>query len=226
MSKTDQESQGAFRSLYLVGWVLCPVLAWKALTTQWDITHVDGGEISSGRLVSKVRELIKWVAKEFRLGGDLFSVHSLRAGGGSNLYASGVDLGVIRRFGRWRSANFRLYLRGGSRALRNLTSASTSYNGMAENVRAKDGGRVGSFETNRNISETANKRNERLDPVRFPNGRFSFCVGSNKPGRMSADEMSLSVSDSIVADSASLDTFSTRRSDPSRNRCRMILFRI
>ena len=75
---------------------------------RWDVDLKNEQEIFGLSLLPKLRALIKWLAMEFRLTSDHFSIHSLRLGGASNLYASGIDLDVIRRFGRWRSATFHL----------------------------------------------------------------------------------------------------------------------
>ena len=97
--------------------------------------------------------------------------------GASNLYASGIDLEVIRRFGRWRSSSFHLYLWGDSRALRNLTSSLTAYNGLAENVKVKQGVRTETDEKKPDIVGTINRNHDRRTceafegEILFPSGQ-------------------------------------------------------
>ena len=107
-----------------------------------------------------------------------------------------------------------MYLLGDSRALRNLTSSLTAYNGLAENVKVKQGVWTESSGSNPNIFGAIDRNHDLSEQVKISNGKFSFCVGRNKKSKMSSDEMSLSVSDSINADRASLATFPTRRSGP------------
>ena len=69
-----------------------------------------------------VTSLTKWAVAEHNLPSDMFSMHSLRSGGATCRYLSGVDLEYIRRFGRWGSSTFPLYLHFDGGILRNLST--------------------------------------------------------------------------------------------------------
>ena len=75
-----------------------------------------------GGILGMVTRLIKWSASERNLPADSFSIHSLRSGGATCLYHSGVDLEYIRRFGRWKSSAFSIYLHFGDKLLRKLST--------------------------------------------------------------------------------------------------------
>ena len=68
-----------------------------------------------------VTRLIKWSVAEHNLPSDSFSIHSLRSGGATCLYHAGVDLEFIRRFGRWKSSTFSIYLHFVDKVLRKLS---------------------------------------------------------------------------------------------------------
>ena len=71
-------------------------------------------------ILGLVTRLVKWAVSEHNLPSGNFSIHSLRSGGATCLYHSGVNLEYIRRFGRWRSSTFSIYLHFDDKVLRKL----------------------------------------------------------------------------------------------------------
>ena len=79
------------------------------------------GQVFGGGILGMVTRLIKWSVAEHNLPSDSFPIHSLRPGGATCLYHSGVDLEYIRRIGRRKSSTFSIYLRFGDKVLRKLS---------------------------------------------------------------------------------------------------------
>ena len=64
-------------------------------------------------MISKgwLRQAIKAAVRSIGLNPRLFSGHSLRAGGATDLFALRVPYGIIKRLGRWKSEAFLIYYR-------------------------------------------------------------------------------------------------------------------
>ena len=88
-----------------------------------------------------VTRLIKWTVAKHRLPPDRFPIHSLRPGGATCLYPSGVDLEYMRRAGRWKSNTFSIYLHLGGKIRRNLSSRMVKCEGLTSQLRVCAGGR-------------------------------------------------------------------------------------
>ena len=119
-SKTDQYSLGCVRShSRSKDPTLCPVLATAAVQRLFPQRKRGGSEshlpffrFSSGACV--LRSLIQaWLARAalgVGLPGARFGSHSLRIGGATAMYAICQDVELVKRFGRWISSSFSLYL--------------------------------------------------------------------------------------------------------------------
>ena len=82
-----------------------------------------------------VTRLIKWSVAEHNLPSDSFPIHSLRSGGATCLYHAGVDLEFIRRFGRWKSNTFSIYLHFDDKVLRKLSSCLMESEGLMSQLK-------------------------------------------------------------------------------------------
>ena len=117
--KTDQEELGAFRSLNGANKTLRPYSRLKSWFGR--ISPEDReGQVFGGGILGMVTRLIKWSVAVRNLPSDSFSIRSLRSGGATCLYRAGVDLEFIRRFGRWKSSAFSIYLHFEDKVLRKL----------------------------------------------------------------------------------------------------------
>ena len=61
----------------------------------------------------------------------LFPIRSQRAGGATSLYHAGLHLEYIRRFGRWESPTFAIYLDFGDKIIRSLSTCLMRSEGLA-----------------------------------------------------------------------------------------------
>ena len=113
-----------------------------------------------------MRATIKWIASSLGMSAKLFASHSLRAGGASTLFANGGPLEEIKRFGRWASDTFHIYLYGDSLNLRDLSYALCGDNHLLEQVRAADEHRINHMPGRRKIRKIDREQ-----------GDFSHCVG-------------------------------------------------
>ena len=142
-SKTDQAGVGVFRSLYANHSFLCPFSCWERYTVLCDFRGMCGrNRAFPASIIKMVRATIKWIVEALGLESSFFSAHSLRAGGASTLYANRIDLDTIRRFGRWRSSTFHIYLYGDSLNLRNLSAALCKENNLMGQIRTTNDSRV------------------------------------------------------------------------------------
>ena len=105
-SKTDQEKKGTFRTLYGTQSELCPVKAVSAFISTKRGRYGDMDDLFSVDITNRVQNLLRLATKAFDLPVKRFSSHSLRSGGATSLFVSGISLEDIRRFGRWRSVVF------------------------------------------------------------------------------------------------------------------------
>ena len=107
-SKTDQYNTGCTRNLYRTGGDVCPVEACRriqaAFPERFDSeAHLPLFRYSDGRFVrrqdleraARAAAIAEGVPPE-KMGG-----HSFRIGGATAMYQAGIELDVIRRFGRW-----------------------------------------------------------------------------------------------------------------------------
>jgi hypothetical protein len=116
-SKTDQRGQSASREL-LKGSrpPICPVFAALLLlkTTQVlgkdreiPLCSIAQHQVLSTRTMSRV---LRWAAVRDNLDPQVFSTHSLRAGGASALHAAGASIDTIKMHGRWSSDAYQRYI--------------------------------------------------------------------------------------------------------------------
>ena len=89
---------------------LCPVAAmesFRAMTLAPD-DHVHMFPKSAR---ATLVQIMKWAAGANDIPADVVNTHSLRAGGATALFSTGVDWITIQRWGRWKSfAVPRLYM--------------------------------------------------------------------------------------------------------------------
>ncbi|EGZ19285.1 hypothetical protein PHYSODRAFT_327577 [Phytophthora sojae] len=119
-SKTNQSGLTTARMLRRSGHrFLCPVLGailllrarqnlpmdLPAATYRSEIGAIES--VSARRVANKIQEAA------ILSGGDpkAYSTHSLRSGGATNMYRSGVDALTIQFHGRWASDTFKIYTR-------------------------------------------------------------------------------------------------------------------
>lgn len=117
VSKTDQARRGCTRTVHASGEAggLCVVEAYKMLRRLHGAGHkpegpllqTPGGWIASRTAVS---DTIKKAAKELNCEPGDYATHSLRIGGATALFCSGVSHEEVRRFGRWASDCWRRYV--------------------------------------------------------------------------------------------------------------------
>ena len=86
-------------------------------------------------IITAVTRLIKLTVSEHELPSGRFSIHSLRDGGANFLFRVGVDLSYIRRFGRWKSSTFAIYLHFGDKILRNLSTCLMRIEGLTPQLK-------------------------------------------------------------------------------------------
>ena len=122
-SKTDQEGKGVIRSLFQNDTALCPYRSLEGYSIGLiKESKMPEAFVFPRNILAVVRSTIKWFASSLGLDADFPPIHSLRSGGASALFSNGVELEIIRRFGRWRSSQFHPYLYGGSINFRKLSS--------------------------------------------------------------------------------------------------------
>ncbi|KAG4041487.1 hypothetical protein PC123_g23009 [Phytophthora cactorum] len=119
-SKTNQNGPPVTRMLSRSGHpLLCPVLgALLLLQSRGSLPATTSAAVFLDKHRKPCCVTAARVAKEIqdaasRLGKDprQYSTHSLRAGGATNIYRSGVDALTIQFHGRWSSDAFKLYTR-------------------------------------------------------------------------------------------------------------------
>ena len=121
-SKTDQAARGQTRSLSRSGnAILCPVIAaWRLRTI--------GEEIRTGPTdpfcvyptkrgkqchvsISVVTDAVRKAARCSGANPRVFSSHSLRSGGATQMFMGGSSDATVQLFGRWKSDAYKLYIR-------------------------------------------------------------------------------------------------------------------
>ena len=117
-SKTDQYNVGTTRNQYKMGARLCPVQATTRIFVQHpqrmkgNETHLPVMRWEDGSPISRVsiQNLLELSAVATGQDPSEIGSHSLRIGGASAMYHSVPDLQAVRRFGRWASDAFHVYL--------------------------------------------------------------------------------------------------------------------
>ena len=118
-AKGDQFNQGTVRNHFRShdGDVLCVVQALVSLATLAPDRWLAGANCpllvrSNGLPVrrSEIRDLLRKAANTLGLPVNDFTVHSLRSGGASAIFAATGDEQLVRRFGRWASEAYRGYI--------------------------------------------------------------------------------------------------------------------
>ena len=135
-SKTDLESMGLFMILDVTNQDICPPARMQSRLERMDGEPNDT-KVFGGDIIGLVTRLIKRIAAERGLPSDRVSIQSLRAGGAACLYHSGVDVEYIRRFRRWRSIDFAIYLHFGDKILRNLPSCLARCDGLTSQLKLR-----------------------------------------------------------------------------------------
>ena len=112
-----------------------------------------------------MRAAIKWIASSLNLDSENFSLRSLRSGGASTLFPNGIELEIIRRFGRWGPSQFHIYLYGDSLDFRKLSLSLCHESNLTIQIKMPNDLRAEDNVTNQ--------------PNRDRNGRFQHRLGSN-----------------------------------------------
>ena len=132
-SKTDQVRMGVTRTLHTNPSDMCPVkslynfLEWKKVNHPSAPTAFFG-ENFRARLVYAT----KWAALANGVPTSVVNTHSMRAGGATALFSSGVDWIAIHRWGRWRSFIFQEYIRRDASAFMHLGERIASSTGLTK----------------------------------------------------------------------------------------------
>lgn len=117
-TKTDQLGFGTVRNHFLTNDVLCPVKAlaevfrqfperWRGSESSLPLFRMEGGEPIQR---SDIQQLLRNAAIATGLDPDRIGTHSLRSGGATAMYHVCPDVQKLRRYGRWNSDSFHLYL--------------------------------------------------------------------------------------------------------------------
>ena len=129
-SKTDQYNVGTVRNQYASGEAICVVAAWQAYEEQYP-ERIRGSEkhlplmrYSDGSYVDRasIQHYLELAAAATGGDAERMGSHSLRIGGATALYHVVQDLQVVRRFGRWESDAFHLYLWESHEPMRGLAA--------------------------------------------------------------------------------------------------------
>ena len=130
-TKNDQPSSGATRNHFSTGEVLCPVKAlvqvfrqfperWRGPEAAMPLFRKTSGEpFQRGDL----QQLLRMAAVAEGMDPDRIGTHSLRSGGATAMYHVCPDVQKLRRFGRWNSDAFHLYLWESHEQARGLSQA-------------------------------------------------------------------------------------------------------
>ena len=103
----------------------------------------DNESLFSKNIVSRIKSLLKLAAVHFELPPERFSCHSLRSGGATSLFVSGISLEDIRRFGRWRSVTFHEYLWFDDLQYRHLSGLMVNSASLTDQLRLAAGKEIG-----------------------------------------------------------------------------------
>ena len=119
-SKTDQYNLGSIRShARSEDADLCPVVGLEDMLRQFPERRPGGPEAhlplfrfddGSGVLRSMIQGLLEMAAVALGLPPGRFGSHSLRIGGATAMYYLCREVETVKRFGRWASGSFSLYL--------------------------------------------------------------------------------------------------------------------
>ena len=129
-SKTDQDGRGVFRPLASGKGKICVAqgLARWLPRTNW---NPDGDRLSFGqKILQSLQRLLQWLCAMRGLPVGMYPTHSFRVGGATALHCIGAPFDVIRRFGRWASDCFKIYLHGDEIALRYLGAKIVGNHGL------------------------------------------------------------------------------------------------
>ena len=134
-SKTDQQRRGTFRTLYGVDSILFPAKAAVKFIASKRGKYKDDDKLFPEVSIGRIRDHLRLAAHAFGLPEHRFSCHSLRSGGATSLFVSGIPLSDIQRFGRWRSVVFHEYLRFGDLQYRHLSISIANAHGLTDQLR-------------------------------------------------------------------------------------------
>ena len=134
-SKTDRQRRGTFRTSYGADSTLCPVKAAVRSIAAKRGRYGDNDVLFPERAIGRIRDHLRLAARIFGLPEHRLSCHSIRSGGATSLFVSGIPLSDIQRFGRWRSIVFHEYLRLDDLQYRHLISSIANAEGLTEQLR-------------------------------------------------------------------------------------------
>ena len=186
-SKTDIFKDGILRPLIDIDSVLRPSKTFQ----EWKrMEFMSGGEQSIvfwPRLRERVSAITKTDAMANGVYGKRIDTHSLRSGGATALYSQGVPLGVIQRWGRWKSLTFHQYLWRDAAALDALSEVIVKSRGSIHclklmNKEPKSASFQQNSETMVDAKEDVPKADRSVATALFlPNDRFAACSAISDP---------------------------------------------
>ena len=133
------------RNQFAPGGDLCVVEAWRAYESHFperiagSEAHLPLARYSDGSYIRRetVQARLAVAAAAFGVDRSKMGSHSLRIGGATALYHVTGDLQVVRRFGRWKSSAFHLYLwesreqtRGTARGMAGANNTLMAHHGL------------------------------------------------------------------------------------------------
>ena len=121
-SKTDQDGKGVYRSLITSSGPLCVVKSLARWLTKMKWNPEGSKRVFGTQILRPLKHLLQWMCTINGLPVGMYSIHSFRVGGAASLHCNGVPFEAIRRFGRWISDCFKIYLHNDEIALRYLGS--------------------------------------------------------------------------------------------------------
>ena len=138
-SKEGRGKRGTFLTLYGFPSVLRLVKDVASFITSKRGRYKDNDRLFSENIATRIRKISKFTAATFELPEELFARHSLRSGGSTSLFVSGVSLEDIRRFGMWKSVTFHEYCRLGHLQYRHLCDLAANSSSLVGQLCSAEG---------------------------------------------------------------------------------------
>ena len=140
---------GVFSSVFENGCSVFPCDNWNWLTNQVSCVGDKQHFLFPRNILVSVRATIKWMVSSTGLDPAYFPAPSLGAAGSPTSLPDGIESGIIRRFGRWRSIQFHIYLYGDITNSRNIIASLRQGNELIDHIRTAGNLRSGNSESPR-----------------------------------------------------------------------------
>ena len=115
--KTDQYNEGAFKTLKSAPGAACPVRMRRAYMQTMNYVPDSAAKIFCPDLRVRLAVFLRMVGVAYGVAESRIGNHSLRIGGATAMFQSGLDVEVVKRWGRRQSASPHSYLRNDTRLL-------------------------------------------------------------------------------------------------------------